>query len=98
MHLPMLVIKQQPHGLSLLSSLPYVKNRRKNGGLKSTHFFQAAKCSVTHSGDDDNGHGHDNPNAKVLILGATGRVGSSAARALSRHCPNLNLFLAGRNR
>eukprot|EP00250_Pteridium_aquilinum_P016261 c23030_g1_i1 orf=67-729(+) len=40
----------------------------------------------------------DQSNAKVLILGATGRVGGSTARALSRLCPNYKLFLAGRNR
>ncbi|MCO5552918.1 hypothetical protein L7F22_006437 [Adiantum nelumboides] len=37
-------------------------------------------------------------NAKVLILGATGRVGGSTALALSRLCPDIKLFLAGRNR
>lgn len=31
-------------------------------------------------------------------MGATGRVGGSTARALSRLCPNLKLVLAGRNR
>lgn len=37
-------------------------------------------------------------NARVLILGATGRVGGSAARALVKSCPNVHLVLAGRNR
>lgn len=35
---------------------------------------------------------------RVLILGATGRVGGSTARALVKSCPNLHLVLAGRNR
>eukprot|EP00249_Psilotum_nudum_P016269 c25753_g1_i6 orf=130-1398(+) len=37
-------------------------------------------------------------NARVLILGATGRVGGSTARALSNCCPNLQLVVAGRSR
>jgi saccharopine dehydrogenase-like NADP-dependent oxidoreductase len=37
-------------------------------------------------------------NGRVLILGATGRVGGSAARALVKSCPNVHLVLAGRNR
>ncbi|MQL93419.1 hypothetical protein Taro_026068, partial [Colocasia esculenta] len=35
---------------------------------------------------------------KVLILGGTGRVGGSTARALSKFCPSLRLLIAGRNR
>jgi hypothetical protein len=37
-------------------------------------------------------------NGRVLILGATGRVGGSAARALVKSCPNVHLVLEGRNR
>ncbi|XP_020576622.1 uncharacterized protein LOC110022149 isoform X1 [Phalaenopsis equestris] len=35
---------------------------------------------------------------RVIILGGTGRVGASTAAALSRFCPSVRLFLAGRNR
>eukprot|EP00252_Welwitschia_mirabilis_P006956 TRINITY_DN17922_c0_g1_i3.p1 TRINITY_DN17922_c0_g1~~TRINITY_DN17922_c0_g1_i3.p1 ORF type:complete len:326 (-),score=58.88 TRINITY_DN17922_c0_g1_i3:26-1003(-) len=34
----------------------------------------------------------------VLIIGATGRVGGSTARALAKACPSLKLLLGGRNR
>ncbi|KAK6937188.1 Saccharopine dehydrogenase, NADP binding domain [Dillenia turbinata] len=37
-------------------------------------------------------------NAKVLILGGTGRVGGSTALALSNLCPHLRIIVAGRNR
>ena len=91
MHFPVL---KQPHGLLLVSSIPHSKNRRISG-LRPGPLFQVIHCSIPQRGEDN---GHDYSNAKVLILGATGRVGSSAARALSRHCPHLNLLLAGRNR
>lgn len=36
--------------------------------------------------------------SRVLILGATGRVGGSTAIALSNLSPNLHLLLGGRNK
>ncbi|KAG8388969.1 hypothetical protein BUALT_Bualt02G0180500 [Buddleja alternifolia] len=36
--------------------------------------------------------------SRVLILGGTGRVGSSTAIALSKFCPHLRIVIAGRNR
>ena len=37
-------------------------------------------------------------NARVLVLGGTGRVGGSTATALSNLCPDLQIIIAGRNR
>ncbi|GMY16413.1 carboxynorspermidine synthase [Fagus crenata] len=37
-------------------------------------------------------------NARVLVLGGTGRVGGSTATALSKLCPDLQIIIAGRNR
>ncbi|KAJ1420648.1 Saccharopine dehydrogenase, NADP binding domain [Sesbania bispinosa] len=37
-------------------------------------------------------------NARVLVLGGTGRVGGSTATALSNLCPDLKILVAGRNR
>ncbi|KAF3974623.1 hypothetical protein CMV_002072 [Castanea mollissima] len=37
-------------------------------------------------------------NARVLVLGGTGRVGGSTATALSKLCPDLKIIIAGRNR
>ncbi|KDP22125.1 hypothetical protein JCGZ_25956 [Jatropha curcas] len=39
-----------------------------------------------------------NRNAKVLVLGGTGRVGGSTAIALSKLCPDLRIVIGGRNR
>ncbi|OWM69169.1 hypothetical protein CDL15_Pgr025356 [Punica granatum] len=36
--------------------------------------------------------------ARVLVLGGTGRVGGSTATALSKLCPELRIFVGGRNR
>jgi NADPH:quinone reductase-like Zn-dependent oxidoreductase len=37
-------------------------------------------------------------NARVLVLGGTGRVGGSTATALSKLRPDLNILIGGRNR
>lgn len=37
-------------------------------------------------------------NSRVLVLGGTGRVGGSAATALSKLCPDLRIVVGGRNR
>ena len=90
------VLRQQPQGFLLVPSIPPHSKNRRNSGFRPGPLFQFIHCcSVPQPGEHD-GHGYSN--AKVLILGATGRVGSSAARALSRHCPDLNLLMAGRNR
>lgn len=41
---------------------------------------------------------NSSPNARVLVLGGTGRVGGSTAIALSNLRPDLRIIVAGRNR
>lgn len=41
---------------------------------------------------------YSSPNARVLVLGGTGRVGGSTAIALSNLRPDLCIIVAGRNR
>ncbi|XP_057837415.1 uncharacterized protein LOC131047645 isoform X1 [Cryptomeria japonica] len=61
---------------------------------KHLHLNRIICCSSRTSNEAEANTG----NKRVLILGATGRVGGATAKSLAKNCPNLQLVLAGRNR
>ncbi|XP_059430403.1 uncharacterized protein LOC132164012 isoform X1 [Corylus avellana] len=54
------------------------------------------RCSATK--EDQSEYRDKSRNARVLVLGGTGRVGGSTAIALSNLRPDLHIIIAGRNR
>lgn len=54
------------------------------------------RCSATK--EDQSEYRDKSRNARVLVLGGTGRVGGSTAIALSKLRPDLHIIIAGRNR
>ncbi|KAI5084221.1 hypothetical protein GOP47_0000390 [Adiantum capillus-veneris] len=80
-----------------MSSSPLQQQVHELHALLSPKFLTPPQCRRLSSPICAAASAHPS-NAKVLILGATGRVGGSTALALSRLCPDLKLFLAGRNR